>query len=52
MLIRHTDDIREEAYDRHSPIGHLEKALDMAPEKGWVVVDMKKEWKEIFPPKK
>ena len=52
MLIRHTDDIREVAYDRHSPIGKLEKTLDMAPEKGWVVVDMKKEWKEIFPPKK
>jgi phosphoserine phosphatase len=52
MLIRHTDDIREVAYGRHSPIGHLEKALDMAPEKGWIVVDMKKEWKEIFPPKK
>ena len=52
MLIRHTDDVREVAYDRYSPIGHLEKALDIAPEKGWVVVDMKKEWKEIFPPKK
>lgn len=52
MLIRHTDDIREVAYDRQSHIGRLEKALDMAPETGWVVVDMKKEWKEIFPPKK
>jgi hypothetical protein len=52
MLIRHTDDIREVAYDRQSHIGRLGKALDMAPETGWVVVDMKKEWKEIFPPKK
>jgi hypothetical protein len=52
MLIRHTDDVREVAYDRNSHIGRLDKALDMAPEKGWVVVDMKKEWKEIFPPKK
>jgi hypothetical protein len=52
MLIRHTDDVREVAYDRQSHIGRLEKALDMAPDNGWVVVDMKKEWKEIFPPKK
>ena len=52
MLIRHTDDVREVAYDRDSHIGRLDKVLDMAPEKGWVVVDMKKEWKEIFPPKK
>jgi hypothetical protein len=52
MLIRHTDNVREVAYDRDSHIGRLDKALDMAPEKGWVVVDMKKEWKEIFPPKK
>jgi len=52
MLIRHTDDVREVAYDRDSHIGRLDKVLDMAPEKGWVVVDMKKEWKEIYPPKK
>lgn len=52
MLIRHTDEVREVAYDRDSHIGRLDKVLDMAPEKGWVVVDMKKEWKEIFPPKK
>jgi hypothetical protein len=52
MLIRHTDDLREVAYDRQSHIGRLEKALDMAPDNGWVVVDMKKEWKEIFPSKK
>ncbi len=52
MLIRHTDDVREVAYDRKSSIGRLDKALDMAPEKGWVVADMKNDWKEIFPPKK
>lgn len=52
MLIRHTDDVREVAYDRHSSIGRLDQALDMAPEKGWIVVDMKRDWKEIFPPAK
>lgn len=52
MLIHHTDDVREVAYDRQSSIGRLNAALDMAPEKGWIVVDMKREWKEIFPPQK
>jgi hypothetical protein len=26
-------------------------SLDAAPDNGWVVVDMKNDWKEIFPPK-
>ena len=52
MLIRHTDDVREVAYDRQSSIGRLDQALDMAAEKGWIVVDMKHDWKEIFPPQK
>lgn len=51
MLIHHTDDVREVAYDRQSPIGRLNVALDQAPLKGWVVVDMKREWRDIFPPK-
>lgn len=52
MLIHHTDDVREVAYDRQSSIGRLNDALDMAPNKGWIVVDMKKDWQAIFPPKK
>jgi hypothetical protein len=28
--------------------GHLEKALDEAPRYGWVLADMKKDWKVIF----
>ena len=49
MLIHHTDASREWAYDRQSPVGKLDKALDVAPKAGWVVVDMKKEWKTIYP---
>lgn len=49
ILIHHTDDIREVAYDRNSSIGRLNKALDQAPLKGWTVVDMKHEWRNIFP---
>jgi phosphoglycolate phosphatase-like HAD superfamily hydrolase len=49
-LIHHTDDEREYAYDRDSHIGRLDKALDVAEESGWLVVDMKRDWKVVFPP--
>ena len=48
-LVHHTDAEREWAYDRTSHIGTLDKALDEALAKGWTVVDMKKDWKVIFP---
>lgn len=49
LLVHHTDAEREWAYDRKSSVGKLDKALDAAPEAGWTVVDMKAEWKQIFP---
>jgi hypothetical protein len=49
LLVHHTDDAREWAYDRKSAIGKLDHALDAAPKQGWVVVDMKKDWRIIFP---
>jgi len=48
-LIHHTDAKREWAYDRESRIGKLDKALDEATARHWVVVDMKESWKVIFP---
>ena len=48
-LVHHTDSDREWAYDRKSHIGALDKALDEAQAKGWTVVDMKKDWKVIYP---
>ncbi|ODR97849.1 haloacid dehalogenase [Methyloceanibacter superfactus] len=51
LIVHHTDAEREYAYDRDSSVGRLDKALDDAPGKGWIVVDMKNDWKEIFPPK-
>jgi hypothetical protein len=45
----HTDADREWAYDRQSHIGRLDKAWDDAIAKGWLVVDMKKDWKRVFP---
>ena len=52
LIVHHTDAEREYAYDRDSSFGRLDKGLTDAPDKGWVVVDMKSDWKEIFPPKK
>ena len=49
LLIHHTDAKREWAYDRKSHIGRLDKALDEALKSGWTVVDMKKDWKVIYP---
>jgi phosphoglycolate phosphatase-like HAD superfamily hydrolase len=48
-LVRHTDAQREWAYDRQSSIGRLDKALDEATARGWSVVDMKRDWKKIYP---
>jgi phosphoglycolate phosphatase-like HAD superfamily hydrolase len=48
-LVHHTDAGREYAYDRASHIGKLDKALDEASAKNWSVVDMKRDWKSIFP---
>ena len=47
-LVHHTDAEREWKYDRDSKIGRLDKALDMAREKDWKVIDMKRDWKVIF----
>ena len=49
LIVHHTDADREWAYDRKSHIGNLDKALDEANANGWTVVDMKKDWKRIFP---
>ena len=31
-------------------IGKLDKGLDEAQSKGWTIVDIKRDWKTIFPP--
>ena len=52
LYVHHTDAEREWAYDRESSIGRLDKGLDEAKAKGWTVVDMKRDWKVIFPHEK
>ena len=49
LIVHHTDAEREWAYDRTSSIGKLDKALDEAQAKGWTVVNMKDDWKRVFP---
>ena len=49
LIVHHTDAEREYAYDRQSHFGKLDKALDAAAINKWTVVDMKNDWKRIFP---
>lgn len=49
LIVHHTDAEREWAYDRESPIGKLDRALDEAPARGWTVISMKADWKAIYP---
>ena len=49
LIVHHTDAEREYAYDRNTPFGRLDKALDAAALNKWTVVDMKRDWKVIFP---
>jgi len=48
-IVHHTDAEREYAYDRQSHFGHLDVALEAAAINKWTVIDMKKDWKVIFP---
>ncbi len=48
LIVHHTDAEREYAYDRNTSFGRLDKALNTAMLNGWVVVDMKNDWKRIF----
>jgi len=50
LLVHHTDAEREFAYDReHVLSGQLDKVLGEAAEYGWVLADMKKDWRVVFP---
>lgn len=49
LIVHHDDAAREYAYDRGSHIGKLEKGLDQAPQRGWTIVSMKNDWKNIYP---
>jgi hypothetical protein len=48
MLVRHTDATREVAYDRESHFGRLSRGLDDAAKKGWQIIDMQRDWEQVF----
>lgn len=50
MIVRHDDAAREASYDRATPVGRLDKALDAADARHWTVISMRKDWKTIFAP--
>ena len=49
ILVHHTDGEREFAYDRDGHIGVLNRGLDEAAGRGWLVVDMKQDWARVWP---
>jgi phosphoserine phosphatase len=48
VLIHHDDGVREFAYDRQSAVGKLDRGLNEAGTRGWIVVDMKEDWNRVF----
>jgi len=48
LIVHHDDGEREYAYDRKSSIGRLERGLDEAAQRGWVVVSMKNDWRRVY----
>jgi phosphoglycolate phosphatase-like HAD superfamily hydrolase len=48
LIVHHDDAEREYAYDRAATFGRLVRALDEAPQRGWIVVNMKEDWKAVF----
>jgi hypothetical protein len=49
LIVHHDDAAREWAYDRESHIGKLKRGLDEAPQRGWVIASMQRDWKRVFP---
>jgi len=48
VLLHHTDADREFAYDRTSPVGRLDRGLDEADDRGWLLIDMAEDWDRVF----
>jgi len=49
LIVHHTDAEREYAYDAEtSSTGKLVRALQQAPERGWQVLDMQRDWLRLF----
>ncbi|EHW0649295.1 haloacid dehalogenase-like hydrolase [Vibrio parahaemolyticus] len=51
MYVHHTDGQREWNYGRQDSLAKLDKGLDEAKAKGWLIADMKNDWKQVYPTK-
>ena len=49
VYVHHDDGERETAYDRTTLFGKLDRGLNEAPKRGWLVISMKNDWKRVFP---
>jgi hypothetical protein len=49
LYVRHTDSVREYYYDREPGLARLNRGLDDAKKYNWLIVDMKNDWKKIYP---
>lgn len=45
LYVHHADAVREFSHDRDASIGRL----DEARERDWTLVDMRRDWKSIYP---
>jgi len=48
-FIHHDDAVREVAYDRQSHIGRLDRGLDEAGKRGWLLISMQDDWESLYP---
>jgi hypothetical protein len=49
LIVHHMDAEREYTYDaKPKSSGKLVESLADAPERGWLVVDLRKDWKKVF----
>ena len=49
MLVHHDDPEREYSYTCDTQVGRLCKGLELAKERGWILISMKRDWKTLFP---
>ena len=48
LILHHDDAEREYAYDRDSHVGRLDRGLDEAEQRGWVLVSMARDFGVVF----
>ena len=48
LILHHDDAEREFAYDRESHVGRLDRGLDEADARGWVLVSMARDFGVVF----